>query len=322
MAAADTLGRERRPPGFEQVIGQSVAIRQTIALAAKVALSDATVLLLGETGTGKELFARAMHASSTRADRSFVALNCSTFSKELMESEVFGHRAGAFTGAMRDKKGLIEEADGGSLFLDEIGEMQMGLQAKLLRVLETGEFFKVGSNVSDRTDVRIISATNRDLKEEVSQGRFREDLFYRLNVFTLQLPPLRERKGDILLIAEHFLGVFAEKLGKDITGMTQAFADVLCRQMWRGNIRELKNVIERAIILTEGKVLDVDSLPVQMQAESPQLQPLTLFDLASVEKMHIQRVLKYTDGNKVEAARLLNIGLTTVYRKIEEYGLQ
>jgi two-component system NtrC family response regulator len=307
--------------GFDQIIGQSAALQQTVAMARKVTSSGTTVLLLGETGTGKELFARAIHAGSRRVAYPFMALNCSALSRDLLESELFGHKAGAFTGAAKDKKGLIEEANQGTLFLDEIGEMPMELQAKLLRVLETSQFFKVGSTVPTETDVRIISATNRHLHADVDKGRFREDLFYRLNVFSIEVPPLRDRKKDIPLLAWHFLKLFAAKMNKRMEGMDKDFLQILERQPWKGNIRELRNVIERAVILTDGPELGVESLPAEFRKEGAAGQPMSAFDLASVEKLHIQRVLNYTKGNKGEAARLLNIGLTTVYRKIEEYGL-
>jgi DNA-binding NtrC family response regulator len=306
---------------FDHIIGESAAIRETIEMARKVTASDTTVLLLGETGTGKELFAKAIHAGSGRASFPFVALNCSSFSRDLLESELFGHKAGAFTGAMKDKKGLIEEAFGGTLFLDEIGEMQQDLQAKLLRVLEASQFFKVGSTVPTTANVRILSATNRNLPKQVEEGMFREDLFYRLNVFTVEIPPLRERVKDIPLLAEYFMKVFADKLNKQVSGMSREFLQVLERQPWKGNIRELKNVIERAVILSDAAELGIDTLPVIWAMESPGLQALQAFDLASMERRHIQRVLDYTGGNKVAAAKLLNIGLTTVYRKMEEYGL-
>jgi transcriptional regulator with PAS, ATPase and Fis domain len=306
---------------WEQIIGQSSVLERTLALARKVTAADTTVLLLGETGTGKELFARAIHAGSLRASQPFMALNCSALSKDLLESELFGHKAGAFTGAMKDKRGLIEEAGGGTLFLDEIGEMPVALQAKLLRVLETRQFYKVGSTSPTDADVRIISATNRHLQAEVEEGKFREDLFYRLNVFTIEIPPLRDRKKDIPMLAAHFVKMFAAKMNKSRQVMTKEFVQLLERQPWKGNIRELRNVIERAVILTDGPELDVESLPLEFRQETHVGVPMSAFDLASVEKLHIQRVMNYTKGNKVEAAKLLNIGLTTVYRKMEEYGL-
>ena len=308
--------------GFESILGESAVIKDAINLAKKVAPTYATVLLLGETGTGKEVFAQAIHNSSKRAGKPFMALNCSAFGKDILESEIFGHKAGAFTGAVKDKKGLIEEADTGTLFLDEIGEMHIELQSKLLRVLETNEFIKVGDTKPTKVSVRIIAATNRDLQQEVTDGNFREDLFYRLNVFTISLPPLRERKKDVPVLAAYFIKMFAQKTNRRIEGMTADFSDHLQQHNWKGNIRELKNVIERAVILSDGTELTLDSLPVDLQINHPQQQNgISAFDLASVEKLHIQRVLNHTKGNKTETAKLLNIGLTTLYRKIEEYGI-
>lgn len=306
---------------FDTILGESSLIKDAVALAKKVASSDATVLLLGETGTGKEVFAQAIHNGSRRSSKLFLALNCSAFGKEILESEIFGHKMGAFTGANKDKKGLIEEADGGTLFLDEIGEMHIELQSKLLRVLETSEFIKVGDTKSTRVNVRIIAATNRDLQLEVSEGRFREDLFYRLNVFTIYLPSLRERKKDIPLLAEYFMTMFSQKTDHRIEKMSKEFLEHLQQHEWKGNIRELKNVMERAVILANTSELTVDSLPMELQTTNYKPQALSAFDMASVEKLHIQRVLNHTRGNKTEAARLLNIGLTTLYRKIEEYGI-
>ena len=286
-----------------------------------MAPTNATVLLLGETGTGKEVFAQAIHNGSLRALKPFMALNCSAFGKELLESEIFGHKAGAFTGAIKDKKGLIEEASTGTLFLDEVGEMHIDLQAKLLRVLETNEFIKVGDTKPTRVDVRVIAATNRDLQQQVKEGKFREDLFYRINVFTILLPALRDRKKDIPVLAAFFLQLYAQKINTRLDGMSKDFTARLQQHDWKGNIRELKNVIERAVILAGSDTLMVDSLPLEMQQLHYGQQTLSAFDLASVEKLHIQRVLIYTKGNKTETAKLLNIGLTTLYRKIEEYSL-
>jgi two-component system, NtrC family, response regulator len=307
---------------FDGILGESPQIAEAIALAKKVAPTDANVLLLGETGTGKEVFAQAIHQGSKRAGKPFLALNCSAFGKELLESELFGHKAGSFTGAVKDKKGLIEEANLGTLFLDEIGEMHIDLQAKLLRVLETNEFIKVGDTKSTRVNVRIIAATNRDLQQEATEGKFREDLFYRLNVFAIALPPLRNRKRDIPVLAAYYLPYFAKKSNKRIDGMSQEFMAHLQQHDWKGNIRELKNILERAVILADTPELTVDNLPTELQVTHFHINgPLSAFDLNSVEKLHIQRVLNHTKGNKTEAARLLNIGLTTLYRKIEEYHL-
>jgi len=277
--------------------------------------------LLGETGTGKEVFAQAIHNASKRRDNPFMALNCSAFTKELLESEIFGHKAGAFTGATKDKKGLIEEANSGTLLLDEIGEMPLELQSKLLRVLETNEFIKVGDTKSTKVNVRFIAATNRDLQEDVNKGKFRGDLFYRLNVFAITLPALRERKKDIPILTKYFVQLFTNRLNKKIQIITKDFLDHLQNHDWKGNIRELKNAIERACILENSDQLTVSSLPLELQTLNLKPQTLSAFDLASVEKLHIQRVLNHTKGNKTEAAKLLNSGLTTLYRKIEEYKI-
>jgi len=308
---------------FDTILGHSPLIAEAVALAKKVAPTEATVLLLGETGTGKEVFAQAIHYGSKRANKPFIALNCSAFSKDLLESELFGHKAGSFTSASRDKKGLIEEANQGTLFLDEIGEMHIDLQAKLLRVLETSEFIKVGDTRATRVNVRIIAATNRDLQNEVTEGQFRDDLFYRLNVFTISLPSLRDRKKDIPLLADFYLRVYSGKGNKRIDSMSKDFLERLQQRDWKGNIRELRNVIERAVILSDGPELNVTDLPADMQVAGVRGSggAPSSFDLASVEKFHIQHVLNHTRGNKTEAARLLNIGLTTLYRKIEEYRL-
>jgi two-component system, NtrC family, response regulator len=307
---------------FDSIIGKSQIIAETISQAKKVALTDATVLLLGETGTGKELFARAIHGVSNRAVYPFVALNCSAFTKGLLESELFGHKAGAFTGAVKDKKGLIESANEGTLFLDEIGELHIDLQAKLLRVLENNEFIKVGDIKPTKINVRIIAATNCNIGNGVKTGDFRKDLFYRLNTFTIELPPLRERKQDIPLLADYFLHIFSLKTNHPVEGMSKPFLEQLKMHDWKGNIRELKNVMERAVILASGSQLTIEHLPGELQnVEYIKLVNRSTLDLNSMEKMHIQRVLNHTRGNKAETAKLLNIGLTTLYRKIEEYDL-
>ncbi len=305
--------------GFENILGGSLVIKESIDLAKRVAPTDTTVLLLGETGTGKEIFAQAIHQGSKRSGKLFMALNCSAFTKELLESEIFGHKAGAFTGATRDKRGLIEEANGGTLFLDEIGEMQIDLQSKLLRVLETSEFIKVGDTKPTKVNVRIIAATNRDLKEEIKEGKFREDLYYRLNVFAIKLPSLKERKEDIPVLAENFLKLSSEKTNKRITGMSKEFIARLQQQEWKGNIRELKNVIERAVILADGPELKSEYLPLDIQQSFSNHS--SSFDLANIERSHIQKVLHHTKGNKTRAAELLGIGLTTLYRKLDEYKI-
>uniref|UniRef100_UPI003FF0FE17 sigma-54-dependent transcriptional regulator n=1 Tax=Bacteroides uniformis TaxID=820 RepID=UPI003FF0FE17 len=309
---------------FDSILGESKVLKDAVSLAQKVSGTDVPVLLTGETGTGKEVFAQAIHYSSKRARQNFVAVNCSSFSKELLESEMFGHKAGSFTGALKDKKGLFEEANNGTIFLDEIGEMAFELQAKLLRILETGEYIKIGDTKPTRVNVRIIAATNRNLSQEIVAGRFREDLFYRLSVFQIHLPPLRERAGDIRLLAKAFIKSFAEQLARPMVEIAPAFLEALDSQPWKGNIRELRNVIERSMIVCESGHLDIADLPFDIQnahyEHSNDSSPGS-FELSAMEHRHIARVLEYTKGNKTEAARLLKIGLTTLYRKIEEYKI-
>lgn len=311
-----------RESAFDTVLGHSRGLQQVIQLARKVAVTDVPVLLTGETGTGKEVFAQAIHNGSARAKQPFVAINCSAFSKELLESEIFGHKAGAFTGALKDKKGLFEEANHGTIFLDEIGEMAYGLQAKLLRVLETGEYIKVGDTKPTKIDVRIVSATNRNLKEEIANSNFREDLYFRLSVFHLHLPPLRERREDIPELAAAFLKFFAAKMGKQVNGFAADCQAWMQSYAWPGNVRELRNVIERALIICDDYIT-LDDMPLDFRSStlSGSAADGDDFELAEAEHRHIQRVLQYTKGNKAEAARLLKIGLTTLYRKIEEYGI-
>lgn len=308
---------------FNTIIGKSKGIEQVIDLAQKVAKTDSTVLLTGETGTGKEVFAQAIHENSNRAGKSFVALNCSTFTKEILESELFGHKQGAFTGAVKDKKGFIEEANGGTLFLDEIGEMPIDLQAKLLRVLETSEYIPVGDTTPKKSNFRLIAATNRDLKVESDEHRFRSDLYFRLNIFEIKLPSLRERIKDIPLLANYYVKQFSEKTNKKSLQIGDDFLQKLENYSWPGNIRELKNVIERSVILSNGDILTSDVLPYEMQHQAENnSKPMSAFSMQSVEKLHIQKVLNYTKGNKAETARLLEIGIATLYRKLEEYGIE
>lgn len=310
---------------FDKIIGKSKSIQKAIDLAKMVAETDATVLLTGETGTGKEVFAQAIHQDSKRSKQNFVAINCSAFSKDLLESEMFGHKAGAFTGAVKDQKGLFEEANNGTIFLDEIGEMALDLQAKLLRVLETGELLKVGESKQTKVNVRVIAATNRDLQEEIKKGTFREDLFYRISVFQIQLPHLRERVADIELLANHFVALFSAKMNKKIKSISPEALEAMKLHPWHGNIRELKNAIERAVILTSGDQIELDALPIQMQqspGKNTKSRQLSAFELASVEKLHIQKVINYTNGNKTKTAELLGIAVTTLYRKLAEFGIE
>ena len=299
---------------FSTIIGKSQSFLYSKMLAEKVAKTETAVLLTGETGTGKEVFANAIHHESSRKKGNFMAINCSAFGKDVLESELFGHKKGAFTSANSDKKGLIEEAQNGTLFLDEIGEMPLELQSKMLRVLESGEFIKMGDTKISHSNFRLIAATNRDLKEESRLGNFREDLYFRLNVFEIHLPPLRERKEDIRELAEFYIAQFSLKMNlKNIT-ITEDFYKKLENNPWKGNIRELKNTLERSLILIENNQLSAEDLPTSESGNS--------FAMSSVEKEHILKVLNYTKGNKAEAARLLDIGIATLYRKLEEYQLK
>ncbi len=307
---------------FESILGKSKGLEQVIDLAKKVAQTDSTVLLTGETGTGKEVFAQAIHENSTRVGKSFVALNCSTFSKEILESELFGHKQGAFTGALKDKKGFIEEANDGTLFLDEIGEMPLELQAKLLRVLETNEYIPLGETTPRKSNFRLITATNRDLKQESEAHHFRSDLYFRLNIFEIHLPPLRERVKDITVLTSFFVAQFAEKTNKKKLLIGADFIQKLEEYQWPGNIRELKNVIERSVILVNGDTLTQDVLPYEIQHQQEHSNKSTsALAMQTIEKGHIQKVLAYTKGNKAEAARLLEIGIATLYRKLDEYNI-
>ncbi|WP_373550371.1 sigma-54-dependent transcriptional regulator [Haliscomenobacter sp.] len=305
---------------FKNVIGQSPTIQKAIALACKVAPTNASILLTGETGTGKDIFAQAIHQASLRKDKAFVALNSAAFSREIIESELFGHKAGAFTGAIKDKKGLLEEAHEGTLFLDEIGEMPLELQTKLLRVLENGEFLKVGQTKTQKVDVRIIAATNRNLEQDSNNGQFRMDLYYRLATFAIHLPSLNERPEDIPLLVQHFMEQFSQKLNKKISSAHPDFLKALQQHQWRGNIRELRNTIERACILSETSQLESDALPWDFlhQVNSDITRVMSLRE---GEKRHISRMLEHTHGNKTQTAELLGIGLTTLYAKIKEYQL-
>lgn len=303
---------------LQGLTGNSPLFQEALTLARKVASTNATVLLTGETGTGKEVFANAIHKASPRCNQNFVAINCSAFGKDLLESELFGHKAGAFTGAVKDQKGLFDEAHRGTIFLDEIGEMAIDLQAKLLRVLESGEFIKIGETKTSKVDVRIIAATNRNLEKEIASGMFREDLYYRISVFEIGLPSLRERSEDIAAITRHFITHFNKQYRKEVKGIDKEVLQKLEAYSWPGNIRELKNTIERALILSENDLLDISDFPLWIRKHVPEE---TTMELSQIEKVHIQKVLRFTNGNKTKTAELLGIGLTTLYRKITEYGL-
>jgi DNA-binding NtrC family response regulator len=303
---------------FENIIAKSPRMQQVIEAIKVVATSNATVLITGETGTGKELVARAIHSQSPRHSKPFVAISCAALPESLLESELFGHEKGSFTGAYAQKKGKFEFAHRGTLFLDEIGEMSANIQVHLLRVLEEKEFSRVGGNEPTKVDVRVISATNREIKEAVAKGQFREDLYYRLNVVNIELPPLRERREDIPLLAQLFLKKFALENNKEISGFSTEATDFLLRYDWPGNVRELENAIERAIILAQKPVIGIDDLPQQtLVARSITLER----NLRQVEKNHIMNVLAQTRGNYTEAAKALGISRMTLYNKAKVYGI-
>ena len=304
------------------LIGQSQALRAVLQVVEQVAPTDASVLIAGESGTGKGLVARAIHQGSPRGSAPFLVINCSAFQDQLLESELFGHEKGAFTGATAVKQGLIEVADRGTLFLDEVGEMTPAMQAKLLQVLDSGELRRVGGTRAHRVDVRIIAATNKDLAHEVRAGRFREDLFHRLNVISVTLPPLRERKEDVPLLIEHFMRQFRLTGRKPKTFSTEAL-QALCGYSWPGNVRELANTLERVMILTRGEIIGPEDLPPNVRspvvaAEDPSG---SLVSLAEMERLHIARVLAQTGGRKMKAARLLGIDLKTLNHKIKLYKI-
>ncbi|GAA3937519.1 sigma-54 dependent transcriptional regulator [Hymenobacter algoricola] len=311
---------------FESMIGESAELKRVQQLARQVAPTDSTVLLEGPTGSGKELFAQAIHQASERKLKSFVAVNCSAFPKDLLESELFGYKKGAFTGALTDKKGLLEEANGGTLFLDEIGELELNVQAKFLRVLEMQQFTKLGDTKPTTVNVRLVAATNRNLKAEAAEGRFRPDLYYRLSVFTITVPPLKARPADVAPLADYFLQYFAARLQKRLPGLDAECLRLLQHYDWPGNVRELKNVLERAAILAPAdEPLAADFLPDEFHAR-PRGAGLTANpddeSLRAVEARHIQRIMLDQAGNKPDVAKRLGIGLTTLYRKLQEYGLE
>lgn len=307
---------------FDNIIGSSSNIKKAVSLAKKLTASDTTILLKGETGTGKEIFAQSIHYNSNRAKKQFVAINCSAIPNEILESELFGYKKGAFTGADSNKKGLFEEAHEGTLFLDEISEMAFNLQAKLLRVLETKSFIKPGDSKETNVDVRIIAATNTNLEKAIKEGTFRKDLYYRISTFIIELPSLRERKEDITHLANYFLKYFSTKLNKPILSVDPEFYSKISEYSFPGNIRELKNICERVVILSEKGSVLTEYLPQEFFNRSANYHSYDDdLTISSVEKQQIQKVLSMTDNNKNKAAELLGIGLTTLYRKIEQYHL-
>ncbi len=314
------LNREYHP---EQIVGRSAAMRQVLQMVAKVAPTPSTVLLVGESGTGKELIARAMHQKGAKGNQRFLAVNCAAIPHDLLENQLFGHKKGAFTGADRDQPGVFAHAGAGTLFLDEIGELPLATQAKLLRAIDQKEVFPVGANEPIQVEARVMAATNKDIRQEVEQGRFREDLFFRLNVVTITIPPLRERPEDIPDLVEFFLGKHTRALGKRMTGVSHEAMQLLLACRWKGNIRELDNALQRAVILGEGPLITPADLPPDLRPELS--HPALVEDLAEAvrrfERQHLERILRQSPDKK-EAAGRLGIGLSSLYRKVEELGMQ
>jgi DNA-binding NtrC family response regulator len=303
-----------------RLVGSSPGLQRVLRLIEKVAPTDSTVLVRGASGTGKELVARALHLNSPRRERPLVTINCAALQETLLESELFGHEKGAFTGALQAKSGLFEVAEGGTLFIDEVAEMAPGLQAKLLRVLEDGHYRRVGGTVETHADVRVVAATNKPLEEEMKAGRFREDLYYRLAVVTLELPPLRERPRDIPELVEHFLTT--RQVGPTRCRIDPEVAEALAQYGWPGNVRELANVLERAQILAEDHVITLDDLPDSIVDAAPLAEPGgDPGHLREVERRHVMQVLEEHKGNKVQAARALGVSRRALYRMIARYGL-
>ncbi len=305
---------------FHDLVSKSPKMQQIFEFARTVAKSNSNILILGESGTGKELLARAIHNESPRANGPFVAVSCVAIPDTLLESELFGHEKGAFTDAITQKKGKFELAHGGTLFLDEIGDISPKMQLALLRVLEEKEFTRVGGTKPIRVDVRIIAATNRNLQKAVEEGRFREDLYYRLNVITIQLPPLRERKEDIPLLVQHFIEKFNIQMGKRVERISDEALRILMQYDWPGNVRELENVIERAMVIARGNAITPED--IQLPSLGPSQVPEQDKTLEAVEKAHIQRILNETNWNIQRSAQILGIDRTTLYNKIKKYGLK
>jgi DNA-binding NtrC family response regulator len=310
---------------FENIIGTCDPIQQVFRVMEKVARTDASVLIVGESGTGKELIARALHENSERAHKRFLPINCGALPENLLESELFGYKRGAFTGAMQDKVGLLKAADKGTVLFDEIGDMPLALQVKLLRALQERECYPLGSNEPIKFDVRVLCATNKDLAKEVSEGRFREELLYRINVITIHLPSLHERKDDITLLANHFLRKYEKPLGRSPMRFSKGAMRLLMNYRWPGNVRELENTIERGAILAETDVIHTHDLPDKLQdalpanGNEPETPGMTLEEL---EREHMRRVLNQVKGDKVKAAQVLGIHLSTLYRKVQRYRLE
>ena len=315
---------QRGGGGADAIIFRSESFREVYDLTLQVAESDANILVMGESGTGKELIAGALHRNSPRRAKPFVSLNCAVLSDTLLESQLFGHVRGAFTGAVMNQKGLLEEADGGTLFLDEIGDVSPAVQAKLLRVTQEKDFIVLGSTRTRKVDVRFVAATNKDLMNEVKEGRFREDLYYRLNVISINLPPLRERRDDIEPLARHFLAMTTRRMKKDVRDIDDEALQALIQYDWPGNVRELENVIERAVILARSGLITPALLPLDARrdAQSATSLPANMVALDEIERLHITSILRETGFHKSRAAEILGISRKTLDRKIAEYGLE
>ncbi len=331
--SAATAGRETRKPGFSSIVAESARMHEIFDLVQRLSNYNTTVLITGESGTGKELIARAIHNNSPRRNKPFIAINCGAIPENLLEAELFGYKRGSFTDAVRDKKGLLEEADGGTVFLDEIGEMPLHLQVKVLRALQERQIQPVGEERTVNIDVRIIAATLRDLESDIKAGRFREDLYYRLNVVALHIPPLRERKGDVLPLAAFFVKKHAKRLGISPKKLSRDVEHQLQQCAWKGNVRELENCIERALVMSEGPEIERDALPDNVKnAERPEthaLQDLVAGDNLSIKNMTkeleislIRRALKKTRGNRTHAAKVLEISHRALLYKMKEYGIR
>lgn len=316
---------------FSNIISADSRMQDVFKLVTKVLNNDITVLIYGESGTGKELIARAIHYNGNRKNAPFIVVNCASIPRELLESELFGHEKGSFTGAHQRKLGKFEVANGGTIFLDEVGELEMLLQAKLLRVIQEKSFDRVGGTELIKSDVRIISATNRDLKEAVDKKEFREDLFYRLNSFPIYIPPLRHRKGDVLVLAQHFIETLSKKLGKEVKGFSKRALKLIYDYPWPGNIREMENTIERCMIIAEKDVIDVDDLPTHLKTADSVIasdftgnifNDDTIIPFEKLKEEAIRHALKVTKGNIVEAAKKLHLGRATIYRLMDRYNIE
>ena len=321
----------KREYSFDNIVSADGKMQDVFKLVTKVLNNDITVLIYGESGTGKELIARAVHYNGKRKDKPFVVVNCASIPRELLESELFGHEKGSFTGAHQRKLGKFELANEGTIFLDEVGELEMLLQAKLLRVIQQKEFERVGGTELIKTDVRIISATNRDLKQAVEKREFREDLYYRLNSFPISIPPLRQRKGDILIIAEHFLNTLNIKLNKNVKGFTKRALKLVYDYNWPGNVREMENTIERCMIISENNMIDIEDLPPHIRAAENNnhvelngalFSDELIIPFERIKEEAIRHALKVTKGNIVEAAKKLQLGRATIYRLMEKYNIE